>query len=71
LGNILKEHGLAPATNVTVRTPAAPGTAVWDLHSGQRISETGPGGFFAVVLGDISVHLYYLGSKYATAVPRK
>ncbi len=63
--------GPAPATNVTVRTSAAPGRAVWDLHSGQRIGETGPGGSFAVVLGDVTAHLFYLGSKYAAAVPRE
>ena len=41
---------------------------MWDLHSGQRSGKTGGQGFFAVVLGDITANLYYLGSNYAAAV---
>ena len=53
--------GLAPETQVTVRIPAAAGTPVWDLHSGRRIDQTGPDGFFAISLGHTAAHLYYVG----------
>ena len=54
--------GLAPETQLTVRTPAAAGTPVWDLHSGQRIGQTGLHGSFSVPLGTAAAHLYYVGT---------
>jgi hypothetical protein len=61
--------GLAPETKVTVRTPVAAKTAVWDLHSGLRIGETDSQGAFSVALGKVAARMYYLGSKHAAAVP--
>ena len=64
-------RGLAPGTEVTVRTPAAARTPVWDLHSGRRIGKTRRKGAFTVELRGADAHMYYLGSKYADAVPRQ
>ena len=58
---VSNDDGLAPDTPVTVRTPAAAGTPVWDLHSGQRIGQTGPDGSFAIPLGHPAAHLYFVG----------
>jgi len=63
--------GLAPGTKVSVQTPAAAGTPVWDLHGGKRLGDTEATGAFTVALDSATAHLYYLGSKYAAAVPRR
>lgn len=63
-------QGVAPGTQVTVQTPVEAGTPVWDLHSGRQVGQTGADGSCTVELDDYAAHLYYVGSKYAAAVPR-
>jgi hypothetical protein len=63
--------GLAPATKVTVQTPAPARTPVWDLHRGEQIGKTDRKGAFTVAVGSAAAHLYYLGTRYADAVPRR
>lgn len=64
-------EGLAPGTKETVKTPARSQTPVWDLHSGKRIGATDGKGSFTVALDNLPAHLYYLGSKYSSAVQRR
>jgi hypothetical protein len=61
-------QGLPAGTQVKVTTSAKVGTPVWDLHTGQRLGQTGPGGVFTVTLNDIAARMVYLGSTYAAAV---
>ena len=58
----------APGTRVTITTPAPARTPVWDLHGCKRTGETDETGAFAVALGPIRAHMYYLGTRHAAAV---
>jgi hypothetical protein len=63
-------NGLPPTERVKVYAPVARRSPVWDLHTGKKIGEVGPGEAFTVTLGDLGAHLLYLGTKYAQAVAK-
>ena len=63
-------QGVLLGTPVTIRTSAAPGTPVWDLHTSKNLGAIGPDGTLQIKLDESAAHLYYVGRKYEESVQR-
>ena len=61
-------QGIPLGTNVKVRTSAAPGTPVWDMHSPKNLGTIQSDGTFQITLTESFAHLYYVGQRFAAAV---
>ena len=53
-----------------VTAPTKARAPVWDLATRTKIGEAVPGQAFEVRLKDVGAHLFYVGSKYAAAIPK-
>lgn len=62
-------QGVPLGTQATIRTSATPDTPVWDLHTSEKLGAIQPDGTFQITLTESLAHLYYIGQKFAAAVP--
>jgi hypothetical protein len=54
---------------VKITPPIQARAQVWDLHTREKLCEINPGEMFQFTLGKTTSHLFYVGNKYASAIP--